>query len=417
MSLFLYHISLFLYYIAIRFYSLMNEKARKWVKGRKNWQEELKASLPAGEKRIWVHAASVGEFEQAKPVIESLRKKYPDHKILLSFFSPSGYEVAKKYEQADHVTYLPMDSRSHANSFIDLVNPSLVIFVKYEFWYHYLTALHQRNIPVILISAAFRKEQPFFQWYGGLFRRMLHTYNNLFVQDEPSKDLLEKIGVSGNVIVSGDTRYDRVAEIAHSLKTIPIVEQFRSLSKLIFGGSTWPEDEKLLKDCMPVFPPGWKLVVAPHEINEMHLRNISVLFGEEMVLYSVFEQTPGASEKRVLVVDNIGILSSLYSYGEIAFIGGGFQRGGIHNILEPAVFGLPVLFGPGYTKFVEANLFVKRQFAFPVFNQPDAGAIFGKLMADNDHRLALQESIREYMKGQTGATETISNYISRHILL
>ena len=416
MSLLFYNISLFFYSVGIRFFSLLNKKARLWVKGRKNWSQWMQDSLPPGEKRIWLHAASMGEFEQGEPLIRSLRELYPQYRILLSFFSPSGYEANKDHELADHVVYLPMDSARNAKKFIELADPSLVIFIKYEFWFHYLSELQRKKIPVILISAAFRKEQPFFHWYGGFFRRMLHCYQALFVQDENSRDLLNQIGIRDEVIVAGDTRYDRVAEIAESAKTIPIIEQFKGNTKLIIAGSSWPDDEKLLMDCLAGFQKDWKLVIAPHEISKLHIRNLQLFFDKEMVLYSAFEQTTDAANRRVLVIDNIGMLSSIYAYGEIAFIGGGFRRGGIHNILEPAVFGLPILFGPIYKKFVEANTFVLNRFAFPIKNSAEAIVVFKDLLLDDNERLSLQGSISRFMKEQTGSAEKIKRYVAANIL-
>ena len=355
MSLLLYNIFLLLYRAGIGCYSLFNSKAKKWIEGRKQWPLKMIAALHPDEKRIWFHCSSLGEFEQGRPLIESLKQKYPQYKIVITFFSPSGYEVQKNYAGADYVFYMPLDNKRNAKRFIKLINPSLAVFVKYEFWYHYLEELHTKKIPTIIISAAFRKEQTFFSWYGKLFRSLLHCFNWIFVQDEQSKKLLEGIGFDKNVSVSGDTRYDRVSAIAKNKKDLPLAEKFKDNHKLLIAGSTWPDDEKILKACLSVLPDDWKLIIAPHEIDEAHIQSIQSLFINENVLYSSLIKNENSFDKKVLIIDNIGLLSSLFAYGEIAFIGGGFQKGGIHNVLEPAVFGFPVIFGPVFEKFVEAK--------------------------------------------------------------
>jgi 3-deoxy-D-manno-octulosonic-acid transferase len=308
-----------------------------------------------------------------------------------------------------------MDGKQNARDFIELVRPSLAVFVKYEFWYYYLAELKQKNIPAILISAAFREEQPFFQWYGGLFRKMLSCYTALFVQDERAKALLSSVNISKNVFVTGDTRYDRVANIAASVRPVPVVEQFKNNNQLLIAGSTWPKDEKVLKDCLNELPAGWKLIIAPHETDKAHIRVIQSLFGNSSVLYSEF--APAHSSYKILIIDNIGILASLYSYGEIAFVGGGFNKGGIHNILEPAVFGLPVIFGPVYQKFAEANTLVSLKLAFPVNNVAEAKATLYRLINDDNNRLQLQRSLKQYMQQSIGSTTTIAAYIKENTLL
>lgn len=411
---FVYNIFLLVYEFAVRVATLWYPKAKLWIRGRKNWKEKLTSSLKPGEKRIWIHASSLGEFEQGRPLIERLKKDHPSYKIILTFFSPSGYEIMKDYKGADHIFYLPVDGKRNADAFIEILNPSLVIFIKYEFWYYYLQTLKNKNIPVLLVSAAFRKEQPFFKWYGGLFREMLSCYTSIFVQDESSKQLLKQIKVD-NVVVAGDTRYDRVANIASSVKSIPVVERFKDGKKLLIAGSTWPDDENVLKDCMAELTQDWKLIIAPHEIDKDHLSKIQLLFGKHSVLYSQFSDSSFA--KKILIIDNIGMLSSLYSYGEIAFIGGGFQKDGIHNILEPAVFGLPVIFGPVYKKFVEANTFFSKGFAFPVSNSYEAIDVLYKLISNDHQRSQLQQSIRNYMKERIGASDKIISYITQENLL
>ena len=409
MTKLLYNIFLLLYGLSIRIYSLADSKAKKWLSGRQNWQAKYKAALPPGEKRIWIHCSSLGEYEQGRPLIEALREQYPQYKIVLTFFSPSGYEACKKTTAVDHILYLPMDSKCNAQLFISIVNPALAIFVKYEFWHYYLHCLKAKNIPILLVSAAFRPGQSFFKWYGGFFRRMLRCFTCLFVQDESSKSLLAGIGLTGNVIVAGDTRYDRVAAIAGKIKRFPLVETFAAGHNILIAGSTWPDDEALLKDCLPSLPANWKLIIAPHEIDDAHIQKIRKQF-DEPVLYSTLNGTNNTG--KVLVIDNIGMLSSLYIYGTIAYIGGGFQKGGIHNILEPAVFGLPVIFGPVYEKFVEARRLVALKYAFPVRDSAQARNVLEKLVNDDNYRNRLHNELQTFMRHSIGATATITAAIA-----
>lgn len=400
-GLFFYNIFLALYAMAVRIVSLFNPKAKKWLRGRRNWRKKLQEDLQAGEKRIWMHCSSLGEFEQGRPVLEALRRQYPGYKIVLTFFSPSGYEIRKDYDQADYVLYLPADGERNATDFIDLVKPSLVIYVKYEFWYHYLHTLQQRQIPTILISAAFRKSQAFFKPYGAFFRRMLQCFSFIFVQDDESKQLLASIGLKDRVAIGGDTRYDRVAGIAAQVQPIPEIDRFRSGHKILIAGSTWPGDETMLKECLPVLPPDWKLIIAPHEIDTTHIRKIQQLFGEDAsTLHSSIDYM-----KKILIINNIGMLSRLYACGDIAFIGGGFQKGGIHNVLEPAVFGLPVIFGPVYEKFVEAKELAAAGYVFPVSNADACKTVLQKLISDYTYRSTLHNNLLNFMRQHTGATQ------------
>lgn len=408
----LYHLFLFLYNTGIRIAALFLPKAALWIKGRKSLLPHIKSILPHNEKRIWMHCASLGEFEQGRPVLEAYRKQYPDHKILLTFFSPSGYEVCKDYEGADYVFYLPMDSRKHARDFLHAVDPELIIFVKYEFWYFYLTEAKKRNIPSILISAAFRKEQAFFKWYGGFFRHMLKSFSYLLVQDNLSKELLEGIGIRENVAVTGDTRYDRVDAIARNARSIPEIEAFRQLHLLIIAGSTWPADEQALKAALPSVPENWKIVIAPHEIDAAHIKQVQELFGTDAILFSQWKEAP-QRDKKVLIVNNIGMLSSLYRYGALAFVGGGFNKSGIHNVLEPAVFGLPVLIGPVYKKFVEAVALVQEGL---VIVSPDEAAFqreLATLIGNAAKRKQINEELQLFMAQHTGATERIMKLIEK----
>lgn len=403
----LYYLFLKLYRLGIAVTALWNSKAKAWQEGRRGQWKQLAAGVPPpeeGQLRIWMHCASLGEFEQGRPVLEQLKMQNAGCKIILSFFSPSGYEVRKNYEGADWVCYLPMDGPAAAEQFLDIVQPSIALFVKYEFWHFYLKALDQRGIPTALISGAFRKGQPFFQWWGGFFRRMLSRFTLLTVQDESSLKLLQGIGLGDKAQVTGDTRYDRVAQIAGTAAELPLIEAFRSGGRLVIAGSTWPEDERMLKESLHILPAGWKLVIAPHEIHQAHLEGIQALFGSACVLYSAFNPTVTA---KVLVIDNIGMLSALYRYGEIACIGGGYSRSGIHNVLEPAVFGLPVIMGTEYKKFTEGVIMVKKGFAFPAPDAATYARILQDLIADDSGRHALQGFIRQHIREHTGATAKI----------
>ena len=415
MSLFLYNLFLKLYHAGIRLWAVRNKKARTWLQGRKDIFRHIEATLGGKkEKRVWIHCASLGEYEQGRPVIEALRQspKTAELKIVLSFFSPSGYEITKNHSPADYVFYLPMDGRENAERLVRLVDPAWVLFVKYEFWYHYLHTLYREGIPVFLISAAFRPSQPFFAWYGGLFRKMLGFYRHIFLQDASSQKLLTGIGIR-HTTVAGDTRYDRVVRIAAEAKTYPLIEAWQKQSPILIAGSTWPDDEKILAKALPALPENWKLIIAPHEIQEKRLRDIEHLFGEKMVRYSKLADEPDAG--RWLLMDNLGMLSGLYRYGTVAFIGGGFSKEGIHNILEPAVFGLPTAFGPYYKKFTEAVLMVENQLAFSVQHAQEYRLILEKLINDTAYRTTLKTEILRLVQSQQGATEQIVERVQQEI--
>lgn len=358
-----------LYNIGIRFYllfiwlaSFFNHKANQWVVGRKNLFERLADNLHDKKPLIWFHAASLGEFEQGRPVIEAFRKAYPNYFILLTFFSPSGYEIRKDYDGVDYISYLPIDTPGNAKRFIELINPAIAIFIKYEFWFNYLNQLHRKYIPLLIISANFRTDQYFFKWYGSWFRNQLKHVNHFFVQNEASKKLLLSIGIN-HVHVSGDTRFDRVASIAKAQKENSIVAAFTQDQAVILGGSTWPQDEKLLAGYFNNTDQSIKLIIAPHEIHEDHIKSIETLFPIGQTLRYSRANTDNVVNSKVLIIDGIGFLSGLYSYCRIAYIGGGFGKG-IHNILEAVTFGKPVVFGPEYKKFGEAVALLHKGGAF-----------------------------------------------------
>jgi 3-deoxy-D-manno-octulosonic-acid transferase len=385
------------------------------VKGRKGLFEKLEAAFARHEKVIWIHCASLGEFEQGRPLLEKFKSQHSNYKVLLTFFSPSGYEIRKNYEGADWVFYLPMDGKRNATRFLKIVKPSLVIFIKYEFWYYYLTQTKKQNIPLLLVSAIFREDMHFFKWYGGFARKMLGCFSHFFVQNEESKKHLEGIGLK-NTDVTGDTRCDRVIKIAEKAESIPIIEQFTGNNKIIVAGSTWPEDEVILQKALSAInDPSLKLIIAPHEINEKHLSDIEKLFPGS-VRFSHLTAN-GSQFPPCLIIDNIGLLSRLYKYGYITYVGGGFNKSGIHNILEAAVYGKPVLFGPYYHKFKEAVDLVKMGGSFCISNTNNTIAIFQQLLNNEDEYLKSSESSLRYVYANKGATEKILEFIYRNRLL
>lgn len=364
-----------------------------------------------------MHCASLGEFEQGRPVLEKLKSQNPNSKFLLTFFSPSGYEIRKDYKGADWVFYLPMDGPQNAKRFLQIVNPSLVIFVKYEFWYYYLKTIKQQNIPFLLVSALFRENAGFFKWYGGLQRKMLSFFTHLFVQNESSKKLLDSIGFVNNCTVAGDTRFDRVIEIAENGTAIADIENFIGNNKSIVAGSTWPEDEEILKQTSDAISnSSLKLIIAPHEINREHITNLQKLFPGSILFSELKNYKNQSITGNILIIDNIGMLSRLYKYAYIAYIGGGFGKG-IHNTLEAAVYGKPVLFGPEYQKFNEAVELIQTGGAFSISNTRDCITIIQKLLQSEKEYLKSCYSAKEYVYSNKGATDKILSYIQEKRLL
>lgn len=417
MSVFLYNIFLVLFRIGIRIASLFNPKARKWVQGRKGIFENLEATIPDGKEIIWMHCASLGEFEQGRPVMESLKKSYPEHKILLTFFSPSGYEVQKDYKGADWVFYLPMDSARNARRFLEIVHPSLVIFVKYEFWYYYLKKIKYRKIPLLLISALFRKDMSFFKWYGGLQRKILSRFDRLFVQNNSSLQLLKAIGLDNICSISGDTRFDRVAGIAASWTPIPFLDEFSHNKKLIVAGSSWPEDEILLRDALEGAKlPDGKIVLAPHEISEKHIGELEKLFPGALRFSQITNQTK-VTDYNCLIIDNVGMLSRLYRYAWICYVGGGLRKSGIHNVLEAAVYHKPVFFGPRFTKYSEAIELVKEKGARPVQDGREFAEALQILVREESQYEKMAAASGAFVKNHTGAVQLIMDHIQVNRLL
>ncbi|WP_207424672.1 3-deoxy-D-manno-octulosonic acid transferase [Desertivirga brevis] len=413
--LILYNFGIKIYYFFIFILKYFNKKAKLWFDGRVGIFDNIASKVDPTVKKIWFHFASLGEFEQGRPVLEEMRKIYPDKKILITFFSPSGYELRKNYAGADYIFYLPMDTASNARRFLKLVNPEIVIFTKYEFWYHYFRQLHQSNVPLYLISGIFRPNQPFFKWYGSFNRKILSFVSHFFVQDEGSKELLKAIGIT-NVTVSGDTRFDRVAENAAAPKRFELVERFCYNSKVFVGGSTWPPDEKLLAELVAKYS-DWKFVFAPHEIKADKINAlIGLLPANTTVKYSEIKNLTGRDDidqairgRSVLIIDNIGMLSSLYQYGKVSYIGGGFGVG-IHNTLEAAAFGIPVIFGPNFSKFLEAKALIANGGGFTISNSGELLEIMGKLQSE-EFRSKAGNAAEFYVEKSKGATGTILKYI------
>ena len=401
----LYKLSIYIYYILIKIAALLvNNKAQLWLKGRTNIFDRIASTLRPSEKRIWIHASSLGEFEQGRPVIEKLKELRPDYKIVLTFFSPSGYEIRKNYQGADYIFYLPLDTKENASKFLELVQPIMAVFIKYEFWYFYLTALKERNIPLYLVSANFRKDQHFFRWYGGWYRKLLFNFKHIFVQNETSYNLLKGIGIQ-NITVAGDTRFDRVYSIATSARELPEVKNFVDGSFCIVAGSTWEPDEELLIKYLNETSHPVKMIIAPHEIKEQSIQEITRKISRKTVRYSQIGETSSNSAD-VLIIDNIGMLSSLYRYGKVAYIGGGFGKG-IHNILEAATFGLPVLFGPNYNKFQEAVNLTKSGGAFPLSDYLSLKTLLDGFIENTDKNYTSSQISRQFVEDNLGATNKI----------
>ena len=401
---------------------MYNSKAKKWVNGRKEIFSRLEKAIPADAKIIWFHCASLGEFEQGRPVIESLRSQYKEHKILLTFFSPSGFEVQKNYAGADWVFYLPLDGSRNATKFLDIAHPELVIFVKYEYWFYYLKTINQRKIPLLLISALFTNDMIFFKWYGSLYRKMLTMFNHIFVQTPASKQLIDKVDLSLNSSVAGDTRYDRVIEIAAASKNIIEIEKFIGGNKCIIAGSTWPEDELVLQKAFSkINDPSIKLIIAPHEINEKHLSSIKELFLDCVFLSHLHKPNQLTPNCNILIIDNIGMLSSIYKYATITYVGGGLKISGVHNVLEAAVYAKPVLFGPYYYKYAEAIELVKSGGGLPFTDEKRNGEMLKELISalfiNQEEYKYRCDAAGKFVASKKGATELITQYIQENRLL
>jgi 3-deoxy-D-manno-octulosonic-acid transferase len=410
--MFLYNLGIHAFKLGLQLAAPFNPKAKLWLEGRRNWRENLKSKVHnlKLENAIWFHCASLGEFEQGRPVIEKIKKENPTQKIVLTFFSPSGYEIQKNYPFVDLVTYLPHDTTANSKAFLSILKPKIAVFVKYEFWLNYLFELERKEIPAFLISTVIKKHQTFFKWYGGNFRKALKTYRTVYTQDVHSIKLLRVLKVSTGVL-AGDTRFDRVLQICSSPKQIKEIEDFAKDSFVVVAGSTWEKDEDYLIESyvrLKEKQPNLKLIIAPHEIDKKNIDRLKNLLYKNQLPFHLFSDNPPAYTDSILVVNAIGFLSSIYQYGTVAFIGGGFTNG-IHNILEPTVYGLPVLFGPNYKKFNEAFEVIDLNVGFVV---NDAAELTKQLSTLMDDEKVLSESSRlakNYVLKNSGATNKITN--------
>ena len=408
---FIYWVFIKIYGLVIKMASLFNGKAKDWVTGRRFYFQALKHSLPKEEQRIWFHCSSLGEFEQGLPLLQELRNQYPEYKIVLTFFSPSGYNIKKNDAAADYIYYLPLDGPANSSKFIELVNPSLAFFVKYEFWHFYIKALHKKKIPVFVISAIFRPSQIYFKWYGFFFYAILRRVTHLFVQDQASLILLYNNRLA-NVTVSGDTRFDRVVKNKLIPNPVNGLNEFKNNQPILIAGSTWPADEALLIQMINTWQSNWKYIIVPHEINSTAIEKMRWQISLPTILYSELSEMDQEqkAQKQVLIIDNIGLLSRLYVYGNIAYIGGGFGAG-IHNILEAAVFGLPVVFGPKYQKFKEANEMVDLRSAFSIHDYTGLYECIKSLAENELERKDIATENLHYIESKCGATNIIIDYL------
>lgn len=407
---YLYNIGIFCYKQLLTLAAFRNPKARLLIRGQREITSHLKKNIVPGNQYVWFHASSLGEFEQGRPLIEALRTARPEQKIILTFFSPSGYEIRKNYTEVDVVSYLPFDQPHAVRSFLDLVRPQTAIFIKYEFWANYLQELNKRQIPTYIVSAIFRPTQLFFKPYGGFYRSLLGYFTHLFVQDKQSDRLLTGIGLSPEQItVCGDTRLDRVIHIARHIRPLPLVEQFTSDRIVLVAGSTWPEDETFLLDYFNRHPE-IKLIIAPHQVDESRIKGITAQLKRSYIRYTQADSNININNADCLIIDCYGILSAVYQYGEFAYIGGGFGTG-IHNVPEAAVYGIPVIFGPKYQKFKEAHDLLASGGAISIDQSNAFETAMDLLLKDKQARQERGNIAGNYIRQNAGATRTIIQQI------
>lgn len=400
-----YQLFIYFYSFGAHLAALFSPKARRWVSGRKQLVARIKREVVTSQPIVWFHCASLGEFEQGRPVIEALKNGYPAIKILLTFFSPSGYEVRKNYDQADWVYYLPIDTKKNARELVEHIHPALVVFVKYEFWFNYIDAIYLKKVPMVFLSVIFRPSQHFFQWWGRWFRNRLHKITFFFVQDELSAELLKKAGIH-QVEVAGDTRFDRVMALSKKVRKFPQIELFKQSATMIAGGSTWPVDEDLLLEVLKNTSRDVKLLLAPHLVDDNHIVSIQKKFSAfNPVLFTNMSDVIDENS-RVLVVNTIGFLSQLYPYTDLAYIGGGFGVG-IHNLPEAAAYGIPVVFGPNHQRFKEAVDLKNKGGGYAISSEKEGVEVISNLLNNDDERKAAGEIAQNYIRQHTGATSKV----------
>ena len=407
----LYNLVILLYTFSIKVAALFgNEKAKLWVKGRRQWFKQLESSLLNFKEadRYWFHCASLGEFEQGRSLIEKVRKEFPDAYILLTFFSPSGYEIRKQYSEVNFVSYLPADTKKNAKKFINILNPKKTFFIKYEFWYHYINELDKRKKPIYIVSAIFRPQQIFFKWYGGFYRKLLKKITHIFLQDKNSSHLLLEKDIT-NISISGDTRFDRVQKISAEAKSIKKLDEFIGENRSIIAGSTWPEDEELLlKVFYTLEDKNLKLIIVPHEVSATRINSLKSKINDPANSNSVTLYSDSISNLKapIMIVDTIGILSSAYKYATITYVGGGFDKG-IHNILEPAAHGKPIFFGPQYNNFKEAHELISNGSAFCITDTLNGNRLIQKLLKNQSLLETTSKNASDYVNQNIGATDKI----------
>ncbi|MEA9411373.1 3-deoxy-D-manno-octulosonic acid transferase [Flavobacterium sp. PL02] len=407
--LFLYNLIVFVVAFLLKIVALFSPKIRLFVNGRKDVFTILKEKIKPSDKTIWFHAASLGEYEQGLPVIEKVKEKYPSHKIIVTFFSPSGYEVRKNNTVADVTLYLPLDTKYNAKQFLKLAHPEMVFFIKYEFWLNYLNELKKNNIPTYLVSGIFRDNQIFFKWYGGFYKKALDAFTYFFVQNESSKNKIESIGYK-NVIISGDTRFDRVVAILERDNTLDFITEFKNNTTTIVIGSSWPKDEVLLTEYINTTQERVKFIIAPHNIKPEQITALQQSITKKTILFSEKEDK-NLADYDVFIIDTVGILTKIYSYATIAYVGGGFGNPGVHNILEPATFGLPIIIGPNYSHFAEATELVQLGGCISITTTEELKTEFNNLITDKNHLNEKGLICKFYVQNKKGATDKIMSTI------
>jgi 3-deoxy-D-manno-octulosonic-acid transferase len=409
---FLYQIVVLLASLLLPIFAFFSKKLKLFVDGRKETFSKLE-HLSSSDKTIWIHAASLGEFEQARPIIEELKRDYNQYKIVVTFFSPSGYEIRKNYNLADVICYLPLDSKKNARKFVEKVNPTLAVFVKYEFWPNILDELKRKKINTILVSGILREKQIFFKFYGGFMRKALTAFHHFFVQDENSKQLLESINFK-NTTVSGDTRFDRVSKILEQDNQLDFIHEFKHNQYTLVAGSTWKQDEEILVNYINTSTStNEKFIIAPHNINSEAILELQNSINKKVVLFSA-KADKNLAEYQVLIIDTIGILTKIYSVADVAYVGGGLKTG-LHNILEPATFGIPIVIGTEFEKFKEAKDLVALRGCFSIENQQQFSGILDKLKGDNDFRKSAGKINHNYIQQNVGATDLVMNYVNNKL--